>query len=63
MSDPREELVYALALRPATPTGPWHARLVSADGGAAEEFESLAELTRFLAQASLLGPLPPPGVR
>ena len=57
------ELVYALELRPATAVQPWHARLVSADGGAATEFESLADLVRFLAQASLLGPLPPPGVR
>jgi len=62
MSD-TEELVYALAVCPATPARPWRARLVSADGGAAAEFESLAELVRFLAQASLLGPLPPSGVR
>jgi hypothetical protein len=58
-----DELVYALAVRPATPARPWHARLVSADGGATAEFESLAELVRFLALATHFGPLPPPGVR
>lgn len=63
MSDTPQELVYALAVCPATAARPWHARLISADGGPAAEFESLAELVRFLAQASLLGPLPPPGIR
>jgi hypothetical protein len=58
------ELVYALAVRPATPQQPWHARLVCADGGLVAEFETLAELVQYLAQASLLGPLAPPtGIR
>ena len=58
------ELVYALAVRPATPRQQWHARLVCADGGRVAEFETLAELVHYLAQASLLGPFTPTtGVR
>lgn len=58
------ELVYALAVRPATPRQQWHARLVCADGGRVAEFDTLAELVHYLAQASLLGPFTPPtGVR
>jgi hypothetical protein len=59
-----DELVYALAVRPATPRQQWHARLVCVDGGLVAEFDTLAELVRFLAHASLLGPLAPPtGIR
>jgi hypothetical protein len=59
-----DELVYALAVRPATPQQPWHARLVCADGGQVTEFKTLAELVRYLAQASVPGPLSPPtGIR
>jgi len=59
-----DELVYALAVRPATPRQQWHARLVCADGGLVAEFDTLAELVHYLAQASLLGTAPPhTGVR
>lgn len=57
MSD--DELVYALAVRPATPRQRWHARLVCADGGRVAEFDTLAELVHYLAQASLLGSATP----
>jgi hypothetical protein len=58
------ELVYALAVRPNAPGQQWHARLICVDGGVVAEFETLAELVRYLAEASLLGPLAtPPGIR
>ena len=50
-----DELVYALAVRPATPRQQWHARLVCANGGVLAEFDTLAELVHYLAQASLIG--------
>ena len=59
-----DELVYALAVRPATPRQQWQARLVCVDGGAVAEFDTLAELVQYLAQASLIGPVKPPnGIR
>lgn len=58
------ELVYALVVRPATPRQQWHARLVCANGGLVAEFDTLAELVRYLAQASLQGSFTPTtGVR
>lgn len=50
-----DELVYALAVCPATPLQPWHARLVCADGGQVVEFDNLADFVRYLAQVSLPG--------
>ena len=55
------ELVYALAVRPATTGQRWHARLVCAEGGEVSEFDTLAELVHFLARSSLLAPSPPVG--
>jgi hypothetical protein len=49
------ELVYALVVRPATPHQQWHARLVCVNGGLVAEFDTLAELVHYLAQASLHG--------
>ena len=59
-----DELVYALAVRPATPRQRWQARLVCADGGEVAQFDSLAELVLYLAQASLIDSVKPPdGIR
>jgi hypothetical protein len=59
-----DELVYALAVRPAAPGQRWHARLVAADGGQVNEFDTLADLIHYLARSSLLAPTAPPtGVR
>ena len=59
-----DELVYALALRRATPEQQWHARLVCVEGGVVTEFDTLADLVHYLAEASLLGPLAlPTGIR
>jgi hypothetical protein len=59
-----DELVYALAVRLATPRQKWQARLVCADGGEVAEFDTLAELVQYLAQASLIGTVTPPtGIR
>lgn len=58
------ELVYALAVRPATPRQLWQARLVCADGGTVAEFDTLAALVQYLAQASLPGTgTPSSGIR
>lgn len=60
----KEELVYALAVTPACESRPWHARLVCAEGGAVAEFDTLSALVRYLAEASLPGPLAnPEGIR
>lgn len=59
-----DELVYALSVRPATPRQRWQARLVCADGGEVAEFDSLAELVLYLAQASLIDSVKSPdGIR
>lgn len=60
----QDELVFALAVCPATSQQCWHARLVCADGGTVMEFETLNELVRYLAQASFPGPdVPLDGIR
>ena len=42
----------------------WHARLVRVEGGVVTEFDTLADLVHYLAEASLLGPLAlPTGIR
>ena len=59
-----DELVYALSVRPATPGQRWQARLVCVDGGEVAEFNTLAELVLYLAQASLIDPInTPKGIR
>lgn len=59
-----DELVYALSVRPATPRQRWQARLVCANGGEVAEFDSLAELVLYLAQASLIDSVKSPdGIR
>ena len=58
-----DELVYALSVRPATPRQRWQARLVCVDGGEVAEFNTLAELVLYLAQAQSDRPrsIPPKG--
>jgi hypothetical protein len=55
----QDELVFALAVCPATSQQCWHARLVCADGGTVMEFDTLNDLVRYLAQASFPGPAAP----